>query len=48
MYLAIGPVQIILVLLIPIGLFLLGFYLGKKSGYLKKIKEIDKQNKLNN
>jgi len=45
MYLAIGPFQIILVLLIPVGIFLLGFYLGKKSGYLKRIKETENQNK---
>lgn len=41
MYLAIGPIQIILVLLVPVGIFLLGFFLGKKSGYIKRIKETE-------
>ena len=44
MYLAIGPIQILLVLLVlifPIGIFLLGFFIGRKSGYSKKAREIE-------
>lgn len=41
MIVAIGPVQIILALLVPIGIFFLGFYLGKKAGYIKRIKETE-------
>ena len=40
--LAIGPWQIITILIVlgaPVILFLLGFWLGKKSGYNKRIKE---------
>jgi hypothetical protein len=45
MYLIIGPIQIILVFTIfPIGIFLLGFFLGKKSGYKKRVKETEKLN----
>lgn len=44
MHLMIGPIQIILILifslLIPIGIFALGFFLGKKSGYKQSLKEI--------
>lgn len=45
MYLAIGAIQLILVLIVPIGIFLLGFFIGKKSGYLKRVKEIENQNR---
>ncbi len=45
MYLAIGPMQIVLVLIVPFGIFLLGFFIGKKSGYIKRVKETEKQNK---
>jgi hypothetical protein len=46
MYLAIGPVQIILVsIVVPVGIFLLGFSIGKKSGYIKRVKETEEQNK---
>lgn len=35
----IGAPQILLVLIIPVGIFLLGYYIGKKSGYIKRVKE---------
>ncbi|WP_445714502.1 hypothetical protein [Flavobacterium sp.] len=38
----IGPFQVILLLFalfLPIGLFFIGYHFGKKSGYLKRIKE---------
>lgn len=35
----IGAPQILLVLIIPAGIFLLGYYIGKKSGYIKRVKE---------
>ena len=43
--LMIGPFQIILVLIVPVGIFLLGFFIGKKSGYIKRIKETENLNK---
>jgi hypothetical protein len=43
MYLAIGAFQIILILIVPIGIFLLGFTLGKKSGFIKRVKETENQ-----
>ncbi|WP_443632967.1 hypothetical protein ABXT64_10930 [Candidatus Marifrigoribacter sp. Uisw_064] len=43
--LMIGPFQIILLLLVPVGIFLLGFFVGKKSGYIKRVKETENQNK---
>ena len=39
----VGPFQLILLLLIPVGIFLLGYFLGKKSGYIKRIKETEKK-----
>lgn len=40
-----GPIQLVMMiiigLLIPIGIFILGFYLGKKAGYIKRIKETE-------
>ena len=45
MYLAIGPFQLIIVLIFPVGIFLLGYYVGKKSGYIKRVKETENQNK---
>lgn len=45
MYLVIGPIQIILVLIIPVGIFLLGFFMGRKSGYIKRVKEAENQDK---
>lgn len=44
MQLAVGPFQIILVLLVPVGIFFLGYLLGKKAGYIKRIKETEKNN----
>ncbi len=39
----IGPIQIILFfILIPLGIFFLAFYLGKKVGYKNALKEIAK------
>ncbi|MFT5762447.1 MAG: hypothetical protein ACI8WA_001576 [Polaribacter sp.] len=38
----IGPAQIVLVLVFPVGIFLLAYYLGKKSGYNKRVKEENK------
>lgn len=38
----IGPSQLLLILFVlifPVGLFFIGYYFGKKSGYLKRIKE---------
>tara|TARA_R110001592_G_scaffold143635_2_gene366508 strand:- start:949 stop:1089 length:141 start_codon:yes stop_codon:yes gene_type:complete len=44
MYLTIGPIQIILgFIILPVGIFLLGFFLGKKSGYKKRVKETESQ-----
>ncbi len=43
--LLIGPIQVILILIVPVGIFLLGFFIGKKSGYIKRIKETENQNK---
>jgi len=40
-----GPELIIIFILIPIIIFILGFYFGKKSGYLKRIKETENQTK---
>jgi len=46
MYLANGQDQIILVsIVVPVGIFLLGFSIGKKSGYIKRVKETEEQNK---
>ena len=39
----IGPIELIIILLIffllPTVIFIIGFYFGKKSGYLKREKE---------
>lgn len=32
---------IILFIIIPISIFLMGYYFGKKSGYIKRVKEED-------
>jgi hypothetical protein len=40
-----GPFQLLLLLIVPVGIFLLGFFFGKKSGYIKRIKETEKQHK---
>jgi hypothetical protein len=43
---AIGPIQIILVsIIIPVGIFLIGFFVGKKVGYIKRVKETENRNK---
>jgi len=43
MGLAIGPWQVLIVLLVvlifPIGLFVLAYFIGKKAGYNKALKE---------
>lgn len=39
--LAIGPMQVILVLLIPAIIFLIGYSFGKKAGYIKRVKETE-------
>ncbi|SFI55431.1 hypothetical protein [Olleya namhaensis] len=36
-----GPIQLILMLIVPVGIFLLGFFLGKKSGYIKRVRETE-------
>ena len=44
MTLAIGPSEILLfAVFIPILVFLLGYWLGKKSGYSKRVKEEQKK-----
>ncbi|GGD29190.1 hypothetical protein GCM10011368_33980 [Hyunsoonleella pacifica] len=48
MYLAIGPSQLILVLVVPVVIFLLGFFIGKKSGYIKRVKETENRNNKTN
>lgn len=45
MQLAIGPIQIVLVLIIPFGIFFLGYAIGRKSGYIKRVKEAEKMPK---
>lgn len=41
-----GPFQMLLIgILIPVGIFLLGFYLGKKAGYIKRVKETESRNR---
>jgi Tfp pilus assembly protein PilO len=44
---AIGAPQLVLILLIPVAIFFLGYYFGKKAGYLKRVKETEK-NQLSN
>ncbi|WP_165776554.1 hypothetical protein [Maribacter sp. 4G9] len=41
MYLAIGAPQLILLSIVPIGIFILGYALGKKAGYIKRVKETE-------
>ena len=36
-----GPFQILLLLLIPVGIFIFGFVMGKKAGYIKRVKETE-------
>lgn len=40
----IGPYQIILVLAVPVVIFFLGFFVGKKVGYINRVKEEEKKN----
>ncbi len=45
--LKIGAAQILLLLFIlflPIVIFFLGYYFGKKAGYIKRIKETENKN----
>ncbi|WP_157514569.1 hypothetical protein [Christiangramia portivictoriae] len=44
---AIGAPQVILIFLIPVAIFFLGYYFGKKAGYLKRIKETEKDQLVN-
>lgn len=37
----IGTPQLVLILLIPVGIFFLRYFFGKKAGYLKRIKETE-------
>ncbi len=37
----VGPFQIILFLSIPIIIFAFGYMVGKKAGYIKRIKETE-------
>lgn len=45
MYLAmIGPWQILISLILPIGIFAFGYFVGKKAGYIKRVKEEEQRN----
>ena len=45
MALTIGPIQILLAsIVLPIGVFILGFYIGRKYGYSKGMKDAQKHN----
>ncbi|SFU67295.1 hypothetical protein SAMN05216480_112117 [Pustulibacterium marinum] len=41
----VGPLQLILLsvlgLAVPVGIFLLGFYAGKKAGYQQRVEETE-------
>ncbi|WP_298139594.1 hypothetical protein [Flavobacterium sp.] len=39
----IGTTEIIVILIIPIMIFLIGYYFGKKSGYIKRVREEDQK-----
>lgn len=41
----VGPFQIIIMMIIPGGIFLLGFLIGKKVGYTKRVKETESRNR---
>jgi len=43
--LLIGAPQVILILLVPILIFFLGYSVGKKAGYIKRVKESENQMK---
>lgn len=36
-----GPWQLIVLLIIPVGIFLAGFFIGKSVGYAKRVKETE-------
>ena len=38
-----GPFQILLIIGIPVGIFFLGYSIGKKAGYIKRVKETEKK-----
>ena len=40
-----GPWQAIVVLIVPVGIFLAGFFIGKNAGYLKRVRETENLNK---
>jgi len=47
MFLVIGPWQILLILIIliiPVGIFLIGYFVGKGVGFKKAREEFDKDN----
>ncbi len=37
-----GLIQLTLIIIVPLGIFMLGYILGKKSGYIKRVKEENK------
>lgn len=41
--LAIGAPQVVLILLVPFIIFYIGYSAGKKSGYIKRVKETENQ-----
>ena len=41
--LVIGAPQVILIVLVPIAIFFLGHSVGKKAGYIKRVKETEKR-----
>ncbi|WP_431160134.1 hypothetical protein [Flagellimonas beolgyonensis] len=46
MYLAmIGPWQLFISLVLPFGIFMFGYFVGKKAGYIKRVKEEEAQRK---
>lgn len=40
-----GPLQVIIILFIPVLIFLAGYHFGKKAGYIKRVKEEEAQRK---
>ena len=41
--LAIGAPQVILIILVPVAIFFLGYTMGKKAGYIKRFQESENQ-----
>ena len=37
----VGPFQVILILAVPVIIFAFGYMVGKKAGYIKRIKETE-------